>query len=215
MTKINKEALLDCLEGYKRLGYNYIDPIVIPSVKYITQLHELPQEIDLLKKHIDNCNLCPLSNNKDNFEKKLYDHNSIMSLFLSPNILEDQAKAELFKKIVQNVLKIDIKDISISYAIQCHTSTRISIQECSNSCKTYLFKEIALLKPKVILMFGDVYNIFFDTNEDIVKISGSIIKYQNSIVVPLVGLEFIQKNPSYKKRLFIDLLKVKNILENL
>jgi len=216
MRKVDKTYLLDILNSYKNLGYKYLDPIILSSIKYTQRAQTLPSELNILKKHINNCNLCSLSKTRNDFTKTSYTINDLMLVFLSPNILDNKEIYNLLKKIMNNVLDSDINNAMISYLIQCpidkmHTDTN----KYSNVCKAYLIKEIDIIKPKVIIMFGDTYNQFFDLNETILDISGSILKYDNIILIPFIDLEFIIKNPSYKPKIFTDLLKIKKLLETI
>ena len=60
--------------------------------------------------------------------------------------------------ILQKLLaEIDLKieDTYFLEAIKCYPKDRKYLNKCSNNCKEYLFKQLKIIKPKVILSLGD------------------------------------------------------------
>ena len=60
--------------------------------------------------------------------------------------------------ILQRLLdEIDLKleDTYFLEAIKCYPKDRKYLKKCSKNCKKYLFKQIDIIKPKLILSLGD------------------------------------------------------------
>jgi len=52
-----------------------------------------------------------------------------------------------------------------------------------------------------------------NNNDKILDISGCLYEYGTIKVVPLLGLDFLNKNPSYKINMINDLKKIKKLLD--
>ncbi len=54
-----------------------------------------------------------------------------------------------------------------------------------------------------------------NNNSDISEVSGNIYDYMDAKLIPMMDLNFVYKNPSYKKEMFKDLQKIKVLMEEL
>jgi len=61
-------------------------------------------------------------------------------------------------KVLQRILAIrglTIEDTTFLEAIKCYPLSRSSLKKCNLNCKDYLYRQLAILKPKLILSLGD------------------------------------------------------------
>ena len=216
MTNFKKLNLIDTLKRYKLMGYEYLDPIHILDESTVSK-STLPDCIKELEEHANNCNLCDLSKKRHSFNFAQGGTNSgILIVGTNHNILDDQKLFELLKNMLEKVLLLDIDDVYITNILKCNSN--IPYNQSSvyiDTCIEYLLKQINILKPKLIITFGDSFNSLIKTDDNIFDISGNLYNFNGVKLIPLYDLEFIYKNPSYKQNVFKDLLKIKNILENL
>lgn len=54
-----------------------------------------------------------------------------------------------------DILDIKLEDTYFLEAIKCYPKDRKYLSKCSNNCKEYLFRQLSIIKPKVILSLGD------------------------------------------------------------
>ena len=85
-----------------------------------------------------------------------------------------------------------------------------------DNCVHMLYKQIEILKPKVILLLGAVslYSLFSDQYK-ITAIRGNWLKYKDIEVIATFHPAYILRMPKQKKLVFADLLKLQNFYENL
>jgi DNA polymerase len=212
MTKLKKQNILNILNSYKLLGIKYIEPL---KINYIyTNNIELPNEIKELEEHITHCNLCDLSKNKKNSIFSIGNNDTdIMIIGLHSNFLENNIN-KLLKNMIQNVLELDISKIYMTNILKCNVSNHtVDLNKPIELCIKYLIKQIELLKPKIIITTGIAFKYLMNIDEDIIDISGNTYDYNGMTVVPLLDLDFVYKNPSYKQNMYNDLKKIKLILE--
>ena len=52
-------------------------------------------------------------------------------------------------------INLKIEDTYFLEAIKCYPTDRKYLNKCSENCKKYLFKQLEIIKPKVVLSLGD------------------------------------------------------------
>jgi DNA polymerase len=215
MTSFQKNLLLDSLNKYKQLGFTYIESID----KYQNKMGEdpLPNEINLLKDYVMNCNLCSLSkNSKDRFWGLGDENSDIYIVVTNEYQLKDSNIFNMLKNMIEKVLSVDFSNVYIVALLKCISSTNFNDLESEvNTCLSYVKKQLSLSNPKLILTFGDSYKFLLDSDEKLIDIAGSLYNYDQGKLIPLLDPEFIIKNPSYKEYAFNNLKKVKSIMESL
>jgi DNA polymerase len=205
-----KNELIRYLYSQKIFGYRYCKPIKLDTAKEDVLL---PFDYDLLEEHIEHCHLCNLSKYKqDNINIGNPKSNIV---FISTNTdFGNEMLFVLFKKMLNNVLKLQINDICILNIIKCHTNIKVT-DEYINRCLPYIKQQIDIIKPKLIVSLGNSYKYLLDDiNKSEQIATGEKLSYNGIDFVVLYDLEFIYKNPSNKKRVFEDLQKIKQILEH-
>ena len=185
-------------------------------------LDQLPDTLEQLSVSIHSCHLCDLSKSRKqsmsgygNFNASLMIIDSVVSLNddQTANYYEGRVGVSL-KKMIENVLELHVDDVFYTHAVKCRPfgSNKPSESEY-DTCKTYLFKQIELIKPKVIMALGeDVYNLFSQTKEEFNNVRGHIVDFQEYKLVPLYHPQFLLRNPSLKRETMNDLMVVKSLL---
>ena len=93
-------------------------------------------------------------------------------------------------------INLKIEDTYFLEAIKCYPMDRKYLNKCSENCKKYLFKQLKIIKPKVVLSLGDAatksildmkYNKFSDVVGKVFNVNGYkvIPIYHPSPISPL------------------------------
>lgn len=222
MTQTVKNKLLNHLKFLSSIGYNYAQPLNIPNSNQSDVT--LPNNYDALKSMAMNCHLCELSKSRNNvvFGEGNMDAN-IMFISESPALNEDELgkfyvgkSGQLLVKMIENVLDIGVKDIYITNIVKCRPSSdKIATMSEVNICKPYLDKQIDIIKPKLIVILGELSYRFFTTDTtDFSQIRGKVTKYNTIDLITTFHPSFLLRNPSAKKEAYRDMLKIKSIMES-
>lgn len=222
MTHAVKNKLLNHLKFLSSIGYNYLQPLNLQNINQseIT----LPNNYDALKSIAINCHLCELSKSRNNVVFGDGNTNAnIMFICESPAVNEDELgkfyvgkSGQLLVKMIESVLNIGVKDVYITNIVKCRPSSgKIATTSEVNICKPYLDKQIDIIKPKLIVVLGELSYRFFTTDTtDFSQIRGKITKYHNIDLLTTFHPSFLLRNPSAKKEAYHDMLKIKSIMES-
>lgn len=222
MTKLAKYKLLHHLNFLKSIGYEYHEPLNL-LFSDINSLN-LPNNLDSLKNSVQHCYLCELSKMRKNIVFGEGNNNAdIMFITDFPATLEDNTgkifvgrSGELLTKMIENVLNIKREDTYITNIVKCKPISATIGSKEANLCKSYLFKQIELVRPKIIVTLGELSYQYL-TNEEISlnKIRGQSLNYKDAVLIPTFHPSFLLRNPSSKKDAYVDMLKIKKIMESL
>lgn len=222
MTKKLQNRLLYQLNFLKSIGYEYGQSINYKNSN-IEQI-ALPDDITQLENLVKNCYLCQLSKYRENVLFGFGNKNSkVMFLKESPTITEDEfgtffvgKSGELLSNMIQNVLKVRCEEIYITNIVKCISPNESIKLEHINCCKTYLEKQIELIKPKLLVILGEnVYRYFTNDNCSFSEIRGKVIHNNDLDIICTYEPSFLLRNPSSKGEAYEDLLKIKAIMEQI
>ncbi|MCF6245063.1 MAG: uracil-DNA glycosylase [Sulfurovum sp.] len=219
MKNLKNALLLKQLYQLKQLGYQYTS--VIPY-KEDEPNFTLPNSLNTLKDKAKECHLCTLSKTR---QKVIFGegnpHADIMFIGDTPSSSDESVgkiftgrSGEMLTKMIENVLKLQREDIYLTNILKCrsHENKDISPKH-AHTCLPYLLKEIDLVKPKVILTLGEsAYQYLTEDNTPLHDIRGSIQQKENYLVIPTHHPNFLLRNPSAKKDVLEDLLKIKDLV---
>ncbi len=205
----------------KSLGIDYVEPI--PEFKEPDI--ELPNNLDELKKIVQECYLCELSKTRKNVVFGEGNSNAnLMFVGEGPGATEDNTgrpfvgrAGELLTKMIQNVLLIPRSEVYIANIVKCRPpQNRVPTAKEALTCKPYLQKQIEIIKPKLIVTLGSTaYSYLTNDNTPISKARGHFFDMQDYKVLPTFHPSYLLRNPSAKKEAFADMLKVKEFIQNL
>ena len=220
MKNLYNALLLKQLYQLKNLGYRYTNekPYSYEERNFL----ELPNSLNDLKKQAQNCHLCHFSKGRNNVVfgegNKQAD---IMFVGDVPLEIENNAGAiflgrggEMLTAMIEKVLNLSREQVYITNLLKCHPLLTKEVHESEfHTCKAYLFKEIELVKPKVIITLGErAYHYLTNDFTSLKEIRGSIIQKESYSVIPTYHPNFLLKNPSFKKEVFLDLKRVQKLL---
>ena len=201
----------------KELGFNFIDPIEEFKENLI-----LPNDINKLKDIVNSCHLCQLSKSRINVvfgEGNVY--SNLMFVGEGPGATEDATgrpfvgrAGELLTKMIENVLYIKRSEVYIANIVKCRPpNNRTPLPKEALTCRPYLFQQIEIIKPKLIVALGSTaYRYLTNDDTPISKIRGHIIDLKDFSLIATYHPSYLLRNPSAKKEAYIDMLKVKEFL---
>ncbi len=212
-------ALLQNLYRLKALGFQYSNPIVLNRQSDNTVLSNDPQQ---LHEIIHRCHLCDLSKSRAQSMGGTGNSNAdVMFVDAYVSIAEDQGNhyfagrsGNSLASMIKNVLKLRLEDVFVTHVVKCKPlgSNTPSPSEVK-SCKPYLFKQIELIKPRIIVTLGpDAYHHLSGDNSDFEQVRGHKITMEHYILVPLYHPQYLLRNPSLKKETLHDLQTIKSLL---
>jgi DNA polymerase len=224
MQRLKKLKLLKELYAYKSIGLNYLDDIEGFATNSIKNSDTLPSSMVLLKQMVTNCHLCQLSKTRT---KVVFGEGNLQASLLfigeGPGASEDNTgrpfvgrAGELLVKIIENVLELKREDVYISNIVKCRPpGNRVPSDEEISECLPYLFRQIEIIKPSIIVTLGaTAYQNLTGDKTPISKIRGEVINFNGIKIIPTFHPSFLLRNTSVKKFVFFDMKKVKKLLEN-
>ena len=206
----------------KQLGYNYTD--IEPSIFKDEELI-LPSNLDELRDLALNCHLCDLSKSRKRVVFGEGDKEAkVMFVGEGPGATEDSTgrpfvgrAGELLTKMIEGVLLIPRSSVYIANIVKCRPPrNRVPTPTEALTCRVYLFKQIEIIKPKIIVSLGaTAYRYLTDDTTPISRVRGHIIDNKEYILIPTFHPSYLLRNPSAKKEAYLDMLKVKELLQKL
>jgi len=210
--------LLQNLYRLKATGFEYIEHFDLNMLEN----SETSSTLSQLSKNITTCHLCDLSKSRTQSMSGFGSENA--NLFIvdyivsqaqdSTNSYYTGRSGETLKKMIENVIEINVEDAYLTHAIKCKPlqSNRPSSSEW-NSCKNYLFSQIEFIKPKVIVTLGpQAYSHLTGDNENFENVRGHVIDYKNYKLIPIYHPQYLFRNPELKKMTLNDLKTIKSCL---
>ena len=219
MKNLKNALLLKQLYKLKQLGYSYTS--VVPFKEDEPDL-TLPNTLEKLQKQALECHLCLLSKSRTNVVFGEGDLNAdLMFIGEAPGATEDRLgkpfvgrSGELLTKMIENVLHIKRDEVYITNIVKCRpTDNREPSTTEAHTCQPFLLKQIELIKPKIIVALGaTAYHYLSGDETNISKVRGTIHKQNEYTLIPTYHPSYLLRNPSAKKEVFEDLLKVKDLI---
>ena len=220
MTQIEKIRLLKLLYQYRAIGYEYFEeyrPLIA------TQNAPLALTLDGLKKDVSTCHLCSLSKSRKNILFGSGPHNAkVMFIGDNPGVSEDETgtlfagrSGELLAKMIENVLLIPKEEVYITTILKCRPpENRVPTLEEVACCKPYVMQQIEMIKPKIIVALGSTsfHHLTGEYDTPINKVRGLVLNFGEAKLIPTFHPSFLLRNPSAKKEVYADMLKVRSML---
>lgn len=223
MTKQVQYKIIQHLNLLQTLGYSYCDPFDVSCCA--TNNFELPHNLEQLQLFIENCNLCDFSKCKSRVDfSQGNPFSKIIFIDETASILNDEfnriilgKSGELLIAMIEKVLNVSHHEFYYANIIKCKSRLKkVPTTYEINSCKPYLDKQIELVNPKLIVALGDAsYRNLTNDKTSIEQIRGKILKYKGIDIMPIYHPNYLLRNPSAKKEAFVDMLKIKSLLEQM
>ena len=211
--------MLQNLYRLKALGFSYSDPFVTNKP---TEAQELPDDLLQLQGLISECYLCDLSKSRQQSMSGQGNINAdLMIVDAYVSVSEDASNSyyagksgESLVKMIENVLTKRIEEVYITHAVKCKPlGTNTPSKSEFNSCKPYLYKQIDMIKPKVVMTLGEeAYKLLSGDDTPFEQVRGQKINFGDYIIIPIFHPQYLLRNPSMKGETLSDLKTIKSCL---
>lgn len=187
-------------------------------------LGESNETIEEIRLDIGNCTRCPLHEGRTkivhttgNFQADL------MFVGEAPGANEDAEgvpfvgrAGELLDKIIQSI-GLKREDVLVGNVNRCRPpGNRTPTLPEAHTCRPFLKREIAVVKPKVIVVLGNTATQnLLDTKVGITKLRGEFQDYFGINVMPTFHPAYLLRDPTKKREVWEDMKKVRDELAKL
>ena len=168
------------------------------------------EELEQIREKCKNCQKCPLSKSRTNtvFSDGVPNSNLVL-IGEAPGYWEDQkglpfvGKAgQLLDKIFASVGLLRQNDVYICNTIKCRPpENRNPLPEEKEACKEYLQAQLDILKPKIILVCGNIaFNTMLPNERGITRARGKWFDGPyGSKMMPIFHPSYLLRNDSREK----------------
>lgn len=123
-------------------------------------------------------------------------------------------------KLLTGIIEaIDLKreDVYIANILKCRPpKNRNPEADEVESCEGFLFKQIEVIKPKIIVALGAyAAQCLLQTKDPISRIRGRFFHFQDSLLLPTFHPAYLLRNPSAKRDVWEDIKVVRDQLKEL
>jgi len=183
----------------------------------------LSNNLEELKSNVEQCHLCALAKSRKNVIFGAGSLNAkVMFIGDNPGVSEDETgmlftgkSGELLANMIEKVLLIPKEEVYVTTIIKCKTpDNRVPTPEEVACCKPYLMQQIQTIRPKIIVALGSTsfHHLTGEYDTPIDKIRGTVLNFGEAKLIPTFHPNFLLRNPSAKKEVFADMLKVRSML---
>src|SRR5688572_8368651 len=186
-------------------------------------LPESADTIETIRADIGNCTRCPLFEGRTqvvhttgNFDADL------MFIGEAPGADEDAQgfpfvgrAGQLLTKIIESI-GFKREEVAIGNINRCRPpGNRAPTLPEAHTCRPFLLREIAVIKPKVIVVMGNtaLHNLL-DTKDGITKVRGTFQDYFGVKVMPTFHPAYLLRDPHKKREVWEDMKRVRDYLNS-
>lgn len=122
---------------------------------------------------------------------------------------------QLLTKIIE-AIGMTREQVYIANVIKCRPpGNRNPEPDEVATCEPYLFQQIALIQPRVIVALGKfAAQSLLRTAEPITKLRGRVFEFRGSQLIPTFHPAYLLRNPPAKREVWEDMKKVREILQS-
>ncbi len=179
------------------------------------------ETIDSIRGDIGDCRRCGLCEGRTNIAHSAGNFNAdLMFVGEAPGADEDAQGApfvgragQLLTKIIE-AIGIKREDVFIGNINRCRPpGNRAPLPDETAACKPFLLREIAVVRPKVIVVLGNTaMKNLLDSREGITKIRGIFQDFHGVKVMPTFHPAYLLRDPSKKREVWEDMKKIRDYL---
>ena len=120
---------------------------------------------------------------------------------------------QLLTKIIE-AIGLTRDDVYIANVIKCRPpGNRNPEPDEVEQCEPFLFRQIDIVKPKVIVALGKfAAQCLLKTDTPITRIRGREFAYRDAVLIPTYHPAYLLRNPSAKRDVWDDMKRVKALL---
>jgi uracil-DNA glycosylase len=121
---------------------------------------------------------------------------------------------QLLTKIIE-AIGLRREDVYIANIIKCRPpGNRNPEPDEVEQCEPFLFRQVAAVKPKVIVALGKfAAQSLLRTTDPITRLRGRSFNYRGATLIPTFHPAFLLRNPSAKREVWEDMKRVRAILQ--
>lgn len=186
----------------------YGDEFAVEKTSFETDFWQSSQTLALLYENICTCARCGLAKSRNKFVFGTGNEKAdIVLVGEAPGADEDRIgepfvgrAGELLDKILASI-QLDRKQIYICNILKCRPpQNRDPLPEEIALCKPFLYKQLEMLKPKLILCLGRIAaQVLLDTTDSLSKLRGQVFKFKGAQLLVTYHPAALLRNPEYKR----------------
>lgn len=174
--------------------------------------------LDELYNSIHNCQKCPLGATRNKFVFGVGNKNAdVMLIGEAPGAEEDKqgipfvGRAGQLLTDILKAINFDRNDVYIANILKCRPpNNRNPLPAEMNECTPYLYKQIELIKPKVILCLGLIAaNSLISEKLSLTKMRGNVYNIHGIKAMVTYHPAALLRNPNWKRGCWEDVKKFK------
>jgi uracil-DNA glycosylase family 4 len=121
---------------------------------------------------------------------------------------------QLLTKIIE-AINLKREDVYIANVIKCRPpGNRNPEQDEVDTCEPFLFQQIDIIKPKVIVALGTfAARTLLRTLDPISRLRGRVYDYRGARLIPTFHPAYLLRNPSAKREVWEDMKVVRELLK--
>ncbi|MBR5647287.1 MAG: uracil-DNA glycosylase [Treponema sp.] len=195
----------------------------VKTAQSIPQVQDL-SKIDELKGKIEKCTRCPLARERLNVISGTgVETPEVLVICEFPTVNEiienkplNSREGILLEKMIGAIGLNKDTNTYITTAVKCRTQNiKIDYMQY-DACSAFLYAQIQILKPKMILCLGEnSYQKLIDNPQKIESIHGQLLSYNNIPLVATYSPSSLLQNESLKKPAWDDLKFIKKNLDSI
>jgi uracil-DNA glycosylase len=175
-----------------------------------------------LQSHVAACTTCDLHKARKNTVFGVGNANAdLLIVGEAPGASEDAqgepfvGRAGQLLNLMLNAIDLNREDVFIANILKCRPpQNRDPSAEEIRQCKNYLHQQIAFIKPKLILAVGRIAaQDLLGCKESLSRLRGSVHHYNDTPLLITYHPAYLLRSPSEKRKAFVDLLKVKALID--
>jgi DNA polymerase len=120
---------------------------------------------------------------------------------------------QLLTKIIE-AIDLAREDVYIANVIKCRPpENRNPEPDEVGSCEPFLFRQVQVIKPRVIVALGTfAAQTLLRTNDSISRIRGKVFSYGDARLIPTFHPAYLLRSPDRKREVWEDMKKVRALL---
>lgn len=187
-------------------------------------LAESKETIEEIRADIGNCTRCPLHEGRTNIVHTTGNFQAdLMFIGEAPGADEDAQgvpfvgrAGQLLNKIIE-AIGLKREDVLVGNINRCRPpQNRTPTLPEAKTCKPFLLREIAVVRPKIIVVLGNTAcQNLLETKVGITKLRGEFQDYYGVKVMPTFHPAYLLRDPSKKREVWEDMKKVREELNKL
>jgi len=189
-----------------------------------TSVHLNYSSVEELDANINTCKKCALGSTRLKFVFGVGNPNAdLMLIGEAPGADEDKQGIPFVGragKLLNDILKaieFERDDIYIANILKCRPpNNRDPLPSERETCSPYLYKQIELIKPKIILCLGRISaNVLLNNKESLTRMRGEVYDFAASKLMVTYHPAALLRNPNWKRGCWEDVQKVRKLYDQL